>query len=354
MAIDIVVVLIPGLIIGIIFGFVLQRGRFCMNSAFRDIILLKEYKLAKSVALAILVSMLGFSIMSFAGIITLNPKQFAWGGNIVGGLIFGVGMVLAAGCASGTTYRVGEGMMGSLIALLGFAGGAYFTKFGALNPIAKALQDNTKITNLDGSALTLFGDLTPIFMLIIGIVGIALIAYFWIWRELRAKKRENKPMLDFSNFGQKTFKQGWHWAVTAIAIGIVAWFGYVSSAAAGRNYPLGITGGWVGWNSFWNTGVDSALGWETWLVIGIVIGAFISAIIAKEFKLRTPKHAKTILIQFIGGLAMGFGAITAMGCNIGNILSGFPLLSLGSLLSGAFIILGCWLMAYLLFMWRKN
>ncbi|MBY8992493.1 MAG: YeeE/YedE family protein [Candidatus Lokiarchaeota archaeon] len=354
MAIDIQYALIPGLILGIIFGFVLQRGRFCMNSAFRDVILLKEYKLAKSVALAILLSMLGFAIMSFADIITLNPKHFAWGANIIGGLIFGVGMVLAAGCASGTTYRVGEGMMGSLVALLGFAGGAYFTKVGALNPIAKALQDSTKITYSDNTALTLFGDLTPIFMLIIGIVGIALIAYFWIWRELRAKKRENKPMLDFSNFGQKTFKQGWHWAVTAVAIGIIASFAYVTSAASGRNYPLGITGGWVGWNKFWNTGVNSVLGWETWLVIGIVIGAFISAIIAKEFKLRTPKHAKTILIQFVGGLAMGIGAIIAMGCNIGNILSGFPLLSLGSLLSGVFIILGCWLMAYLLFMWRKN
>jgi uncharacterized membrane protein YedE/YeeE len=354
MAIDIFVVLIPGLILGIIFGFILQRGRFCMNSAFRDILLLKEYKLAKSVALAILISMLGFAIMSFAGIISLNPKHFAWGANIVGGLIFGFGMVLAAGCASGTTYRVGEGMMGSLVALLGYAGGAYFTKFGALKPIAKALQDSTKITNPDGSALTVFGDLTPIFMLIIGIVGIALIGYFWIWRELRAKKREDKPMFDFSNFGQKTFKRGWHWAVTAIGIGILACIAYISSAAAGRNYPLGITGGWVGWNKYWVTGVDSALGWETWLVIGIVIGAFISAIIAKEFKLRTPKQAKTILIQFVGGLAMGFGAVTAMGCNIGNILSGFPHLSIGSLLSGGFIILGCWILAYLLFMWKKD
>ena len=47
---------------------------------------------------------------------------------------------------------------------------------------------------------------------------------------------------------------------------------------------------------------------------------------------------------------MGVGAIIALGCNIGNILSGFPLLSLGSLLAGAFIILGCWFMAYLMFM----
>lgn len=350
MAIDIGLALIPGLILGIIFGFILQRGRFCMNSAFRDILLLKEYKLVKSVLLAIFVSMLGFSIMAFAGIITLNPKHFVWGGNIVGGFIFGIGMVLAAGCASGTTYRVGEGMMGSFVALIGFAGGAYFTKFGALAPIATYLQSTTKITGEGGSALTVFGDLTPIFMLIIGILGIAAVGYFWIWSELKAKRNESKPLLDFSNFAQKTFKQGWHWAVTAVAIGILAMFAYVSSAASGRNYPLGITGGWVGWNNYWNTGVDSALGWETWLVIGIVIGAFISAVIAKEFKLRIPKEGKTLVIQFVGGLAMGFGAITALGCNIGNILSGWPLLSLGSLLAGGFIILGCWFMAYLLFM----
>ncbi len=350
MAIDIVTVLIPGLILGIIFGIILQRGRFCMNSAFRDIILLKDYKLVKSVILAIVVAMLGFAIMSFTGIITLNPKAFAWGANIVGGFIFGIGMVLAAGCASGTTYRVGEGMMGSLVALLGYGSAAYFTKFGAFNPIASFLQTETKITYSDGSNLTVFGDLTPTFMLIIGIVSIALIAFFWIFKELKAKKAENRSMLDFSNLGVKIFKKGWHWAPTGIGIGVLGWFAYVSSAAAGRNYPLGITGGWVGWNKFWITGDNAALSWETFLVLGVVIGAFIVALISKEFKLRTPKDGKTILIQFIGGVAMGFGAVTAMGCNVGNILSGFPLLSVGSLLAGAFIILGCWVTAYLLFM----
>lgn len=349
MAIDILTVLIPGLIIGIIFGIILQRGRFCMNSAFRDVILLKEYKLVKSVVLAILVAMLGFAIMSFTGIITLNPKGLSWGANIVGGFIFGVGMVLAAGCASGTTYRVGEGMMGSFVALLGYGSAAYFTKFGAFNPIASFLQTETKIT-VDGSNPTVFGDLTPVFMLIISIVGIVLIAFFWIYKELKAKKVENKPMLEFSNIGVKIFKKGWHWAPTGIGIGILGWFAYVSSAAAGRNYPLGITGGWVGWNKFWITGDSAALSWETFLVLGVVIGAFIVALIAKEFKLRTPKDGKRILIQFIGGVAMGFGAVTAMGCNVGNILSGFPLLSVGSLLAGAFIILGCWVTAYLLFM----
>jgi len=354
MAIDIVLVLIPGFIIGIIFGIILQRGRFCMNSAFRDIIVMKQYKLIKSVILAICVSMVGFSLMSFSGIISLNPKPFMWGAQIVGGFIFGIGMVLAAGCASGTTYRVGEGMMGSFVALLGYASAAYFTKFGFLNSISSFLQSNTKITNADGSNLTLFGVLTPIFMLILGIIGIGLASYFWIFKELKAKKTENKPMLEFKDFGIKIFKRGWHWAPTGIAIGILAWFAYISSAGAGRNYPLGITGGWVGWVKFWSTGVDSALSWETFLVLGVVVGAFIVAIIAKEFKLRTPKEAKKLLIQYVGGFAMGFGAVTASGCNIGNILSGWPHLSLGSLLAGAFIVLGCWVMAYLLFMRKRE
>jgi len=107
-----------GLAVGIIFGFALQRGRFCMNSAFRDIVTLEDFTLLKSVGAAILVTMLGFTLMSQTGAITLNPKPLFWGANMVGGFIFGIGMVLAGGCASGITYRVGEGMVGSLVAVM--------------------------------------------------------------------------------------------------------------------------------------------------------------------------------------------------------------------------------------------
>lgn len=344
--VDILVVFIPGLIIGIIFGIILQRGRFCMNSAFRDIILLKEYNLLKAVVLAISVSMLGFAIMFFSSIITLNPKPLAPIANIIGGFLFGIGMVLAAGCASGTTYRVGEGMMGSLVALLGFAIGAIMVKFGPLNIIATSLQ-SVQIKEAGGANPTVFGAaLTPYFMLIIGIVGILLILIYWIRPEHKNKEKKGEHI----SIGEKIFKKGWPWTVTGVAIGILACFAYVSSAAAGRNYPLGITGGWVGWLKFLVTGDETALNWEVFEVLGIVIGGFIAAVIAREFKLRTPKDGKRILIQYIGGFTMGVGAIIALGCNIGNILSGFPLLSLGSLLAGAFIILGCWFMAYLMFM----
>ena len=85
--------------------------------------------------------------------------------------------------------------------------------------------------------------------------------------------------------------------------------------------------------------------WEALLVIFAIVGAVISARTSGEFKLRAP--APKLLIQtFFGGALMGFGAVVAGGCNIGHIRSGVPQLSLGSILSGAFIVLGGWFMAY--------
>ena len=120
-----------------------------------------------------------------------------------------------------------------------------------------------------------------------------------------------------------------------------------AAAATGRNYPLGITGGWGAIGKTIVTG-QSAIAWEALLIIGIVIGAALAAIIAKEFKIRSPKPL--VLVQtFFGGALMGFGAVTSTGCNVGHILSGVPQLSIGSIVGGLFIILGGWTAAYFLF-----
>ncbi|QEE18120.1 YeeE/YedE family protein [Promethearchaeum syntrophicum] len=333
-------VLISGLLIGMLFGIILQRGRFCMNSAFRDIILLKEYKLIKSVALALLTCMAGFGIMGLAGWVTWNPKPLFAYGSIIGGFVFGLGMVLAAGCASGTTYRVGEGMMGSLVALVGLAIGAFTTKSGALSGVTTALQ------SVSTGGITVFGDLTPLFCLIIGVIGLVVTFYFWVFKEIKAKREK---FFDFSNLGENIFKKGWSWYSTGYLIGIINIIAWPLSAAAGRNYPLGITAGWIGNLKYLVTGDVAALSWISWLVLGVIVGALIASLIAGEFKLRTPKEGKTILLQFLGGFIMGFGAVVASGCNVGNLLSGIPQLSVGSIVSSVGIVLGCWFLAFLLF-----
>jgi hypothetical protein len=316
-----------------------------MNSAFRDIILLKEFKLAKAVTLSLAVLMVGFAIFAFAGIIALNPFPLRPVAAVVGGLIFGVGMVLAAGCASGTTYRVGEGMMGSFVAAFGLTTGALMTMFG---PLSTAMAWLRGVVDL--GQVTLFGpfgELTPIFMIIVGIVGLILMFIFWGWPAIKKRRDANEPLIKFENFVESTFKKGWSWWATGIAIGIILTAGYVAS-----NGVVGITGGWID-ISLWVTDADIVM-WAGFIIFGVILGSFISAIIAKEFKFRVPKDGFTIFKQFIGGGLMGFGAVTAMGCNITNILGGVPQLSLHSIITGACIVFGCWIAAYLLFMWRKE
>ncbi len=344
---DFMYALIGGLIVGVLFGFVLQRGRFCMNSAFRDIILLKEFKLAKAVVIALITLMIGFAIFAMAGVIDLAPKPLKIWGAIVGGLVFGIGMVLAAGCASGTTYRVGEGMMGSVVAGFGLTIGALMTAFGVLSD-AKVFLQETLIGTV-ANPLTLFGEfdliLTPIFMLILGIVGAVLTFYFWGLPALK-KRTEGEPLVKFDNAVESIFKKAYPWWVTGIVIGIIGIVAYVAS-----NAVLGITGGWMDL-SLWLTTGDVVV-WAGFIIVGIILGSFISAFISGEFKIRVPKDGLTLLKQLIGGILMGFGAVTAMGCNITNILGGVPQLSLHSIITGACIMFGSWIMAYLLFM-RKD
>ncbi|MFX1568472.1 MAG: YeeE/YedE family protein [Promethearchaeota archaeon] len=338
--------LVAGLIIGAIFGFILQRGRFCMNSAFRDILLLKEYKLAKAVAVSLVVLMVGFAIFAFGGVIDLAPRPLKPIAAIVGGLIFGIGMVLAAGCASGTTYRVGEGMMGSFVAGIGLTGGALMTASGPLVQAKNTLQNLTV-----GTRLTLFGEfdttMTPVAMLIVGLIGIALMFFFWGWPAIKKRREANEPLIKIANFKEATFKKAYPWWVTGILIGLILTAGFVAS-----NGVVGITGGWMNISNWFTS--SSIMAWSGFIILGIILGSFLSAYIGGEFKFRVPKEGFTLVKQFIGGLLMGFGAVTASGCNVTNILGGVPQLSLHSIIVGAFIILGCWLAAYLLFMWRKE
>lgn len=129
-----------GIVSGILFGIVLQRGRVCFNSAFRDLSMTKDNFMFKAGLFAIALSSVAYLALAQFGLIKLAPPAFNWIALIVGGLCFGVGMVLAGGCASGTTYRVGEGFTTSWLAALVFAVFALATNNGFLKPITEALS----------------------------------------------------------------------------------------------------------------------------------------------------------------------------------------------------------------------
>lgn len=106
------------LLFGLAYGIVLERSRFCFASSFRDLFITRDERLARGVALGILVATIGFSLLVMLGI--RRPKILPVGlHTLVGGILFGLGMVLAGGCASGTLFRIGEGYITLWFALLG-------------------------------------------------------------------------------------------------------------------------------------------------------------------------------------------------------------------------------------------
>jgi hypothetical protein len=339
-------------LVGLLFGFVLQRGRFCMVSAFRDPLVMKDYNLLKAVAIAICVQMIGFLILVGANAIpSLSPKPFTYVANIVGGLVFGVGASFAGGCASGTTYRIGEGMVGSFVAVGGLAIFGVATSAGFLSQVKTDLNAYV-IPGVGGdltggsSSLTLanlFGPDTWIHIVIV-IIICCVVGFLIFWH---TKKKTDYQVKKPDNLKDSIFKKGWNFWVTGIAIGIVGCIAFVVNNWAGKKYPLGITGGWN--NALQVITESVASNWFMWIVIGIVVGAAIASIIAGEFKWRSP-GAKTLLKQFIGGALMGFGAAVAGGCNIGHGLSGVPMLSIGSIVTLGCIVISILIMSYFLYM----
>lgn len=141
------------ILMGLALGYVLQRGRFCLNSAFRDIIFMKDLTLFRSYLLCVVVAVIGSNLIEDAGLLqvinadtgaleatNLMRQSFVPIANILGGFLFGLGIVLAGGCASGITYRIGEGQLSALTALIGFFFGAVMTADGLLSPVNSYLK----------------------------------------------------------------------------------------------------------------------------------------------------------------------------------------------------------------------
>jgi uncharacterized membrane protein YedE/YeeE len=326
---------LSGLTIGLMFGFVMQRGRVCFNSGFRDILLFGDRTIAKAIWIAIAVEMTGFAALTDAGLLTPYPRGLYWAANPIGGFIFGLGMVLAGGCVSGSTYRAGEGLVGSMLALVGIGLGATVTLSFWLAPFTNAIQKATEIKFL-GQAPTLTSVLGLSHWVIV--VPVALVTVVLASRSLREA--------DFRSLS--LFRKGWPWWLSGVLLGLVATACYPALELVGGTYP-GFCGGYIGiLTNIVGINVGYSFHWEIALVLGAVIGATLGALAAKEWKLRVPR-SRLLVQSLLGGIMMGFGSIVGDGCNIATILIGVPLLSIGSILAGVFTVLGCWTAAYIMF-----
>ena len=125
------------LVLGISLGFVLQKSRFCLVSAFRDPILIGMTQLTRAFLLLLGISILGFALVSWGASernIPLILNVFPLGVHtVIGGLLFGTGMVLAGGCSSGILMRIGEGFAMQLVAFFGLVVGAVVGERSLIN-----------------------------------------------------------------------------------------------------------------------------------------------------------------------------------------------------------------------------
>lgn len=333
--------IISGLICGALLGFVMQRGRFCLTGGFRDMYLVKNNRMFYALLLAIAIQSVGVYTLISLGIFEFSAGSLPVVAVIVGSFIFGLGIIFAGGCATGTWYRAGEGLLGSWIALAGYMLVAAMMKSGVLLPIDTAVKETRIETN---SIADTFGINNWIVIAIfVGIVSIIM------YRELK-KPRLKIPGLKPKKTGLAhiLFEKRWNPFATAAIIGVIATLAWPLSVATGRIGGLGITTPSANILQFLVTGEISFINWGVFLVLGIFLGSLFAAKMSGEFRFRMP-DAKTAISSFGGGLMMGFGAGLAGGCSIGNGLVMTAMMTWQGWISLGFTILGTWTASYFVF-----
>lgn len=354
--------------VGLLFGFFLQKGDLCGASAFSEVLLMRDGRKVFGLWIGIVVSMAGFAVASLAGWVSLSPKPLLWVNDIAGGLIFGAGTVLAGGCISGCIYKSAMGNVNSIVALLTIPVGIAFVEHGPLTGWAAKMKA-VKTTASGGGPVTL-----P------ALSGLP----FWFWALiftglttalvlLRRKKRETSgskaippaPPAPSRGFMTKPWKP-WQ---AGIGIGLVVVASLFSSAAAGRNYPIGVTHGVLHVQELLTEsslvhivgpaaksaplpsvpGAKKITWWLVLVVFGTFFGAFASASLGGRVRLQ-PKPPEQIVTALFGGFLVGAGAAIATGCVVGNIMSGWPLMSVGMFFFGAATVIANWTMTYFFMM----
>lgn len=332
--------MITGLLCGFLFGFVLQRGRFCITGAFRDMYVTKNNKMFIALLIAITVQSVGFFLLNEIGVLNVAPAEnFAPIAVLIGAFVFGIGIVLAGGCATGTWYRAGEGLIGSWVALIVYMLFSAMMRTGPLGELNSGLK-NLATTEQKTIYETL--GISPWILVVI----LSAVTLFLVYKQLskpKVKLATMKPKK--TGLAHILFEKRWNPFVTAVIIGLIATVAWPLSVATGREFGLGITGPSANIMQFLVTGDSKFINWGVFLVLGILIGSFVAAKGANEFRFRVP-DADTILKSAAGGILMGIGATWAGGCSIGNGMVETSFFSWQGWVSLPVMILGTWAAAY--------
>lgn len=344
--------------IGLLLGYTLFHARFGFTSAFRRLMsvgngqAMRSHMLMLAVAVTLFAPILAYGTTIFGGSVAgyVSPVGVSL---LVGAFVFGIGMQLGGGCASGTLYAVGGGRSVMFITfiffVIGATIGAYHLPFWTEEMPSFAPFSLATSTGLGYSGAW-----------VLSLVLFALIAWVTLVVEKKTKAPKMAPVPTESGW-RRIFRGSWPLFAAAIVLAILNALTLLT-----RGQPWGITSAFSLWGSkiASNFGVDVA-NWGYWqganaaalnasifadsttvMNIGIIIGAFIASAAGGLFKF-TQITLGNFAASVIGGLMMGYGARLAFGCNIGAYFGGIASFSAHGYIWGIMAMAGTFLALYL-------
>ena len=330
-----------GLAIGLVFGVVLERTRFCAMGALSDLHAFNDGRRLRAWLLASAIAIIGAQSVHGVALVDLGLSMYLaptinWLGNILGGLMFGIGMVFAGGCASRNLVRLGAGDVRAAVVLVVMGVCAYMTISGVFGPLRVALESATAITlpvASDQSLSTLLSFATGwpranTRWLVSVILAGSLLVYCLGDGEFR-----RSPTL---------WAGGTIVGLCVVAAWTVSGLAYDDFSAA-PHMPQGLSfvrpsGDTLDYLERYTANPVPGFGVAT--VMGTVLGAFVAALSAGRFKLAGFADGADTLRNLAGAALMGVGGVIAMGCSIGQSLSGVSTLAAGSLLAALSLVVG--------------
>ncbi|HXV08031.1 MAG TPA: YeeE/YedE family protein [Burkholderiales bacterium] len=334
-----------------VFGAVAHRVNFCTMGAVSDAVNIGDWGRMRMWLLAIAMAMLAANLLHLAGYVDLErsiypAERFSWLSYLLGGFLFGVGMTLASGCGSRNLVRLGGGNLKSLVVLTFLAMSAYMTmkgllavpRAGVLDPVALHFDGGQGLPNLLAGLAGMDGRAAR--WIAMGSVVAALLVFVLKDREFR---RSRELILGGVVLGL-IIAAGWY---------VTGYLGYVpedpqtlEETFAGTNTRRPESFSFVGPVGYslellllWT---DSSLRvtFGVAVVAGLLLGSLGYALATRNFRWETFASVADLRNHMLGGVLMGFGGVSAMGCTIGQGLSGVSTLALGSFLALAAIVAG--------------
>jgi uncharacterized membrane protein YedE/YeeE len=334
-----------------VFGAVGNKTNFCTMGAVSDWVNMGDKSRLRMWLLAIGVAILGANALHLAGIVDLSKSIYPgpnlmWLSYLVGGFLFGVGMTLASGCGSKTLIRIGGGNLKSVVVFLVAGIAAYMTLRGLFGAFRANVLEQAAVTLAGGQDLPSLlaraagGDKKTWILALSLVIGGGLIAYAYAAKDFRAS-------FDYTLGGVVTglvVVGGWYIsgrlgyiaedpntlqeAFVATNTGRMEAFSFIAPLAFSLEYLML----WTDKTKIITYGIASAG--------GVIAGSAAWALATRSFAWEGFRDAEDTASHLVGAVLMGFGGITALGCTIGQGISGFSTLALGSILTFLAIIAG--------------